>query len=43
MLENKTYDNTTENSEKLYSLTTDEITFLWAEKTRKPVRSYVLI
>ena len=40
---NKTHDNTTDNSEALYSLTTEDITFVLAEKTRKPVCSYVLI
>ena len=40
---NKSYDNTTDNSETLYSLTTEDITFLLAEKTRKPVCCYVLI
>ena len=42
-LANNTYDNTTENSETLYFLTTDEITFVLAEKIRKPVCIYVLI
>ena len=40
---NKTYDNTTDNPETLYSLTAEEITFVLAGKTRKPVFSYVLI
>ena len=40
---NKIYDNTTDNSETFYSLTTEDITFVLAEKTRKPVCSYVLI
>ena len=40
---NKTYENTTDNSETFYSLTTEDITFVLAEKTRKPVCSYVLI
>ena len=40
---NKTYDNTTDNHETFYSLTTEDITFVLAEKTRKPVCSYVLI
>ena len=40
---NKTYDNTTDNTETFYSLTTEDITFLLAEKTRKPVWSYVWI
>ena len=42
-LANKTYDNTTDNYETLYPLTTENITFVLAEKTRKPVCSYVLI
>ena len=40
---NKTYDNTTDNSETFYSSTTEDITFVLTEKTRKPVCSYVLI
>ena len=40
---NKTYDNMTDNSETFYSLMTEEITSVLAEKTRKPVCSYVLI
>ena len=40
---NKRYDNTTGDSETFYSLTTEDITFVLAEKTRKPVCSYVLI
>ena len=40
---NKTYDSTTENSETLYSLTTEDITFVMAEKTIKLVCSYILI
>ena len=32
---NKIYDNTTENSETLYLLTTEDIIFLLAEKTKK--------
>ena len=40
---NKKHDNKTDNSETLYSLTTEDITFVLAEKTRKPVSSYVLI
>ena len=36
-------ENTTDNSETFYSLTTEDITFVLAEKTRKPVYSYVLI
>ena len=39
---NKTYDNGTDNSETLYSLTTENISFVPAENTRKPVCSYVL-
>ena len=34
---NKTHDNTTDNSETLYSLTIDDITFVLSGKTRKPV------
>ena len=34
---NKTYDNTTDNSETFYSVTTKNITFVLAEKTRKPL------
>ena len=41
--ENKTFGNTSDNSETLYLLTTEGITFVLAEKTRKPVCSYVLI
>ena len=33
---NQTHDNTTDNSKTLYSLTTEDITFVQAEKTRKP-------
>ena len=40
---NKKHDNTTDNSETLYSLTTEDITFILTEETRKPVCSYVLI
>ena len=32
-----------DSSETLYSLTTEDITFVLAEQTRKPVCSYVLI
>ena len=40
---NKIYGNTTDNSETLYSLSTEDITFLLTENTRKPVCLYVLI
>ena len=33
----------TDNSETFYSLTTEDITFVLAERTRKPVCSHVLI
>ena len=40
---NKTYDNTTDNFEILYSLTTEDITFVLTERKRKPFWSYILI
>ena len=40
---NKIYDNTTDKSETFYSITTEAITFVLAEKTRKQVCSYVSI
>ena len=40
---NKIHGNTTDNSETLCALTTEDITFVLAEKTRKPVCSYILI
>ena len=32
---NETYENTRDNSQTLYSLTTDDITFLLAEKNKE--------
>ena len=40
---NNTHDNTTDNSETIYSITTEDSTSVLAEETRKPVCNYVLI
>ena len=40
---NRTYDNSTLNPEIIYSLTTDDITFVLAQKAIQPVCNFVLI